>query len=279
MHLQNFNQFSPEKAAEFLFSCCGSRFWVEKLLAFSPFSSERKLLEKTTEIWYEQCSQADWLESFLHHPKIGDLSRLKEKFAGKEQAGVDSASDAVIEKLAVRNQQYEAQNGFIFIVCATGKSAEEMLHLLEDRLQNSREEELKVAMGEQQKITLIRLQKLLPDADWSILKSSHITTHVLDTSLGKTGKNICIRLKDGIGNVLAQGRTNADGRIPDLLPGFRFLPPGPYHMVFDTGAYYQSQNQTGFYPEVDIQFTVFDSAHYHIPLLINPFGYSTYRGS
>jgi hydroxyisourate hydrolase len=120
---------------------------------------------------------------------------------------------------------------------------------------------------------------LLPDADWSFLKNSHVTTHVLDTSQGKTGQNICIKLKSANGKIIAQGRTNADGRIPDLLPPGRYLPLGQYSMWFDTEDYARQQLSACFYPEVDIRFHVFDQSHYHIPLLINPFGYSTYRGS
>ncbi|RYD94592.1 MAG: hydroxyisourate hydrolase, partial [Sphingobacteriales bacterium] len=195
---------------------------------------------------------------------------------------VNGADDGVIEALAAGNGAYEERFGFIFIVCATGKSAEEMLRLLQDRLRNSAEEELRVAIGEQHKITILRLKKLI-EGDWTFLKVSHITTHVLDTSIGKPCKDISIRLQEpapaGGWRAIAQGVTNADGRIPDLLPPNRVLPAGNYRMVFDTGAYFAQQKLTGFYPAVEIQFTVFDKSHYHVPLLVNPFGYSTYRGS
>jgi hydroxyisourate hydrolase len=105
-----------------------------------------------------------------------------------------------------------------------------------------------------------------------------ITTHVLDTSLGKPAQGVAIRLEQN-GKVLGQGITNADGRISDLLPEDKTLPPGEYQMVFETGAYFQKSNMKGFYPIVVIHFTTFDESHYHVPLLLNPFGYSTYRGS
>ncbi|MBS1533988.1 MAG: hydroxyisourate hydrolase [Bacteroidetes bacterium] len=111
---------------------------------------------------------------------------------------------------------------------------------------------------------------------------SQITTHVLDTSVGVPGKNITIRLKrfyNGSWQTLAQGITNADGRIPDLLPPDRILKADTYQMVFDTGAYYADLKIQTFYPMVEIIFQTFDDAHYHVPLLVNPFGYSTYRGS
>jgi 5-hydroxyisourate hydrolase/2-oxo-4-hydroxy-4-carboxy-5-ureidoimidazoline decarboxylase len=247
-----------------------------------PFSSEKQLVNLSGNIWYEQCYEVDWRESFTHHPKIGDVKSLTEKFAGKEQAGVAVATEETIQALAKANADYESKFGFIFIVCATGKSANEMWQLLLDRLQNTVEEELHIAMGEQQKISIIRFKKLLTAANFYFLKVSQITTHVLDTAIGLPGKDISIRMqamRNGTWQTIAQGITNADGRIPDLLPQERILKPDTYKMVFDTGSYFKKQNLKTFYPAVEIIFNTFDDAHYHVPLLVNPFGYSTYRGS
>jgi len=288
MDLNNFNKKSRASAKESLFQCCGSTNWVNQLIKHFPFSSEQALVEKATQIWYESCAESDWREAFTHHPKIGDVKSLEKKFAatkhlaGKEQAGVATATAATIQQLAQANTDYEEKNGFIFIVCATGKSADEMLRLLQDRLNNSPAEELHIAMGEQHKITIIRFKKLLSKADWSTFNGCQLTTHVLDTSLGKPGQDLAIRLQafqQEKWQTITQGVTNSDGRIGDLLPPGRVLPPSSYRMVFDTGAYFDQQKITGFYPMVEIQFTVFDDQHYHVPLLINPFGYSTYRGS
>ncbi len=282
MNLVAFNTLPEATAHQELFACCGSTRWADNMMAHFPFTSEKQLVDLATDIWYNQCDEGDWRESFTHHPKIGDVKSLTEKFAGKEQAGVAVATTETIEALAQANADYEAKNGFIFIVCATGKSADEMLQILLDRLQNSPEEELHIAMGEQQKISIIRFKKMIPDGDFSFLKISQITTHVLDTALGLPGKNISIRLqakRKNIWQTIAQGITNNDGRIPDLLPQDKNLKPDTYKMVFDTGTYYKKQNLKTFYPEVEIQFTTFDETHYHVPLLVNPFGYSTYRGS
>lgn len=288
MTIAVFNQLEKNEAARQLFTCCGSANWQQRLMESFPFVSPASLMAESEHAWYGACQENDWLEAFTQHPKIGDVSSLREKFAstshlaGKEQAGVNNAPEEIIQRLAEANQAYEKKFGFIFIVCATGKSAADMLRLMEDRLENSRDEELAVAMGEQHKITILRLKKLLPEADWGFLKVSQITTHVLDTSLGKPGENISIRMKEKLGSgwkTIAQGVTNADGRIPDLLPPGRVLIPGTYQMQFDTGRYFLDTGVQGFYPEVGIQFTVRDGSHYHVPLLINPFGYSTYRGS
>ena len=107
---------------------------------------------------------------------------------------------------------------------------------------------------------------------------SQITTHVLDTSLGKPAQGIAIRLEQNR-KTIGQGFTDADGRINGLLPEGTSLPPGEYQMVFETGGYFQKQGLTGFYPKVVIHFSTSDESHYHIPLLLTPFGYSTYRGS
>lgn len=280
MTLSDFNNLDKDKAGKELFSCCGSQKWVSLMMKKFPFESHEFLVQRATEIWYKECNRSDWLESFTHHPKIGDKKSLTEKFAGKEQAGVASASGEIMETLANSNTEYENKFGFIFIVCATGRSAEEMLRLLNDRLKNDERNELDIAMNEQHKITLIRFKKLFED--FKILKMSQVTTHVLDTSSGKPGKNISVRLMQNVSNEwksIAQGITNADGRVADLLPGEKNLTVGTYKIAFDTGNYYATQNIKAFYPAVEISFTIFDDSHYHVPLLISPFGYSTYRGS
>ncbi len=282
MTISDFNNLTKEQAGEYLFACCSSQKFATLLMNHFPFDSEKKLVDAATNIWYNECNETDWRASFRHHPKIGDVKSLREKFAGKEQAGVAIATNETIEALAKANTDYESKFGFIFIVCATGKSADEMLSLLNNRLKNSVEEELNIAMGEQQKISIIRFKKLLPDANFQFLKVSQITTHVLDTSIGLPGKNITIRLMSKQNNnwqTIAQGITNNDGRIPDLLPQEKNLKPDTYKMVFETKPYYDKMNIKTFYPEVEIIFNTFDEEHYHVPLLLNPFGYSTYRGS
>lgn len=107
-----------------------------------------------------------WLEAFACHPKIGDLESLKMKFAGNrqwssgEQAGMAGVEEDTLLRFAQANEEYEKRFGYIFIVCATGKSAAEMLAMLEDRLQNDPDTELAIASGEQKKITQLRLQKM-----------------------------------------------------------------------------------------------------------------------
>ncbi len=111
---------------------------------------------------------------------------------------------------------------------------------------------------------------------------SQITTHVLDTSLGKPAEGITIQLmtrQSGSWVCLAQGITDQDGRISNLLEAGQALNPDVYKMVFLVHDYFAAQQKASFYPLIEIQFNLSDGAHYHIPLLLNPFGYTTYRGS
>ena len=165
MTIEGFNKLSTEKVKEELFKCCGSTEWSKQLAAKVPFKSVEELKKESDRIWYS-CSVNDGLEAFTHHPKIGDVKSLEKKFATTkawaqgEQASVSKASQEVLHSLSKGNEDYEKKFGYIFIVCATGKSAEEMLDLLNQRLPNSPEEEIKIAMNEQNKITHIRIDKL-----------------------------------------------------------------------------------------------------------------------
>ena len=111
---------------------------------------------------------------------------------------------------------------------------------------------------------------------------SQITTHILDTSLGKpaSGVNIILdHFTSGSWHQLSKGITDTDGRIKNLLPIDKKIAKGIYRLVFDTNSYYKSIEKKGFYPSITIEFEITDDSHYHVPLLLNPFGYSTYRGS
>lgn len=111
---------------------------------------------------------------------------------------------------------------------------------------------------------------------------SQITTHILDTSVGKPAANVTVVLYAGANdewNEVARGKTNKDGRIADWLPKDRLLETGACKLRFETEDYFDAQGIVTFYPFVEITFHVHASEHYHVPLLLNPFGYSTYRGS
>ena len=166
MTLHEFNTFPRESLIAELSKCCGARAWVQRMLPFIPADDLVELLEDAESQWW-LCNEEDWKEAFTHHPKIGDLDSLKKKFANTavwasgEQSGVNTATDVILNALAEGNRLYEEKFGYIFIVCASGKSAEEMLGMLNERLKNNPEDEIRIAADEQNKITLLRLEKLL----------------------------------------------------------------------------------------------------------------------
>lgn len=165
MTIAEFDHLDTAQKRTLLLQCCGSVAWVDKMIAALPAEDLIDLLEIAEDTWYA-CDKQEWLEAFTHHPKIGDLKTLKEKFSSTanwaegEQASVKQASDQTLQELVEGNRQYEEKFGYIFIIFATGKSADDMLANLKDRLQNDPEEELKIAMEEQIRITKLRLEKL-----------------------------------------------------------------------------------------------------------------------
>ncbi len=166
MTLDKLNSLSHRDAVTLFRQCCGSLGWAEEMQKQRPFSSLDQLYSVADKVW-KTLSVEDWKEAFTHHPKIGDIEGLRKKFASTahlaegEQSGIAGTSEKVLKALSEGNQLYEAKFGYIFIVCATGKSAEEMLSLLNARLNNIPSEEITIAAGEQAKITRIRLEKIL----------------------------------------------------------------------------------------------------------------------
>lgn len=165
MAAEQINQLDEFAAEQALSKCCAAPDWVAQMLARRPFVSEEAVASAATEVWWS-LDRDQWLAAFAAHPKIGDPASLRAKYANtsqwanNEQAGVTAAAEQTLTQLADYNQRYEKRFGFIFIVCATGKSAAEMLSLLQSRINNDPETELKIAAAEQLKITLLRLNKL-----------------------------------------------------------------------------------------------------------------------
>ncbi|HVR40436.1 MAG TPA: 2-oxo-4-hydroxy-4-carboxy-5-ureidoimidazoline decarboxylase, partial [Thermoanaerobaculia bacterium] len=136
--------------------CCGSTAWVQKMRERRPFGSWSALASAADEIWWSLDREA-WLEAFAAHPRIGER-KAASRWASQEQSGATSVS---ADELAEANRTYEEKFGHIYIVCATGRSGEEMLALARQRLSNAPDDELRIAAEEQRKITLLRLRKLV----------------------------------------------------------------------------------------------------------------------
>ena len=162
-------RFNRALSRDALSRCCGSSRWAAAMAAEAPFASRAHLFGAAEALWW-RLGDGDWREAFTHHPRIGaDVARLRERFAttatwsASEQSGVAGANEATLEALAAQNREYELRFGSIFIVCATGLAAEEMLARLEARMPNDPAYELRVAAGEQARITRLRLTKLLEE--------------------------------------------------------------------------------------------------------------------
>jgi 2-oxo-4-hydroxy-4-carboxy-5-ureidoimidazoline decarboxylase len=164
--LARWNELEAPEAAKEILPCCGASVWVEGMIGKRPFDDEAAVLITADEVW-RKLGPPDWLEAFKAHPKIGEsraAAQTGERSASwseQEQKSVAAALEDVKLRLVEGNRAYEEKFGFIFIVCATGKSAPEILEILGRRLQNVKEIELKEAAEEQRQIMQLRLKKWL----------------------------------------------------------------------------------------------------------------------
>ncbi len=157
---------TPARAAQLLADCCGSSRWVAAMIGRRPFGSSEGVYAAADEIW-RSLGPDDWREAFAHHPRIGEQRSAAQQsergaaWAAGEQSGVERAAGDTRQALAEVNREYEQRFGYICIVCATGKTADELLAAARERLHNDPGAELQVAAEEQRRITRLRLEKLL----------------------------------------------------------------------------------------------------------------------
>jgi OHCU decarboxylase len=159
------NALPAAEAEKALLACCGSARWARAMAAERPFADVESALSTADSIW-QRLQPEDWLEAFRAHPRIGETRPAADtsesaEWSRREQAGVSGARESVRGALAAGNAAYERRFGYIFIVCATGRTADEMLAMLNERLRHDPAAELRAAAGEQSKITRLRLENLL----------------------------------------------------------------------------------------------------------------------
>jgi OHCU decarboxylase len=159
MTLADLNALEPPRAHDEFLRCCGSPAWAASMTAARPFATIDAMQARAGEIW-SSLGRSEWLQAFAAHPKIGEQRNVS-AWSAAEQAGMQSADARARTRLAALNAEYETRFGYIFIVCATGKSPQDMLSMLEARLRNGDERELPIAADEQRKITGLRLEKLV----------------------------------------------------------------------------------------------------------------------
>jgi len=164
--IARFNHLSAAQARRALLDCCGSEKWAQRIVAARPFASSAQLLETADKTW-AALGRKEWLAAFRHHPPIGGSkaaakqSEAARRWSSGEQAAAQRAPAETLAVLAAANEAYETTFGYVFLICATGKTAEEILKSVQERLSNDPEVELQIAVEEQRKITRLRLEKLL----------------------------------------------------------------------------------------------------------------------
>jgi 2-oxo-4-hydroxy-4-carboxy-5-ureidoimidazoline decarboxylase len=168
--LAHWNALPPDEAAIEILSCCGSRAWAACLAARRPFVDEQNLFATADDCW-QNLPEADWLEAFRSHPRIGEQHAQKKTTAvsaawsRSEQSQMSEADDAILLRMREGHRQYEERFGRIFIVCASGKQPAEMLSILERRLANDPAQELQESATQQQQIMQLRLRKWLAQTE------------------------------------------------------------------------------------------------------------------
>ncbi|XP_062097708.1 uric acid degradation bifunctional protein TTL isoform X2 [Humulus lupulus] len=317
---------------EFL-ACCGSTRFAHELAKVSPFSSLQEAIAAARDVWFNKVDVNGWLQAFSAHPQIGHSpspssssssahSTSAQWSKGEQSTALATATSSSLQELYEWNARYREKFGFVFLICASGRSTDEILDELKKRYPNRPIIEFEIAAEEQMKITELRLAKLFstkakvsstgdqfPETaskkaeDASVGKTSAspnptrtrppITTHVLDVSRGSPGAGIEVHLEiwkgpqprplfgkadTGGWAFLGSSITNNDGRSGQLMSIVDAVNPGIYRISFNTGKYCPS----GFFPYVSIVFEIKKSQeqeHFHVPLLLSPFSFSTYRGS
>nr|AKF43387.1 transthyretin-like S-allantoin synthase protein [Hypseocharis bilobata] len=320
-----------------LLACCGSSKFANQMAMASPFSSLQDAVTTARDIWFNKVDVNGWLEAFDAHPQIGKSAPSNHKSEtsvqwskGEQSTALATATSSSLQELFDWNARYREKFGFVFLICASGKSTSEILAELKKRYPNRPVIEFEIAAQEQMKITELRLEKLFAtkaesastyyqhpvtigkkaEEDRVSIVGAHltgggkkssvrtrppITTHVLDVSKGCPASGLDVKLEMWMGkqsrpsfddgNNVGGGwvlegfsTTDKDGRSGQLMSIVDELKPGIYRVSFNTGKYCPG----GFFPCVTLVFEIRETQkleHFHVPLLLSPFSFTTYRGS
>lgn len=280
MQLSDFNRLDAVQAREHLRPAVDVDRWLDALVASRPFADVEALKSAASAL--PPFTPEEVRAALAHHPRIGERAEGQGREAAHseaEQASVGTGEE-LAAALAAGNAAYEKRFGQVFLIRAKGRSGEEILSELQRRLSTDHATETAETAEQLRQIALLRLDALVtPDA--AVARRSAVTTHVLDTGTGRpaSGVDVSLDVWDGTGwRSLGTGVTDADGRIGDLGPDE--AEPGRYRVSYDTGTWFGKRGTETFFPAVVIEFLIQDpEQHYHVPLLLSPFAYSTYRGS
>lgn len=280
MDLSLFNTLPADLAAAAVRPAVDVDRWVDAIVAGRPYADRDALLATARQQPAFTPTELD--AALAHHPRIGERpegNSAEAELSRTEQASIGVGQEGeTARRLAAGNADYEQRFQRVFLIRAAGRSAEEILAQLERRLTQDRAAEAAEAAEQLAQIALLRLEGIVTPAAGG---RSHITTHILDTGTGRPASGVKATLEsptDSGWQEIGQGTTDSDGRINNLGPAE--VGEGRYRITFETGAYFGAKGTETFFPAVTLDFVVADtSAHYHVPLLLSPFAYSTYRGS
>jgi hydroxyisourate hydrolase len=265
---------STDQLREELLTALAVPRWADDVAARAPYDTLDALvgaaIAAATPLSAEEIAGA-----LAQHPRIGERATgdgAAQRFSRREQEAPDAEDAALAAAIAQGNASYEERFGRVFLIRAAGRTRAEVLAELNRRLALSDAAEL-AEVGEQlRQIAALRLRTMFAPV------RSRVTTHVLDTAAGRPAAGIPVHLDSWTGagwQRVATGSTDPDGRVAELGPAA--LAHGRHRLVFETSAHLGPES---FLPEVSVVFVIDDpDAHYHLPLLLSPFGYSTYRGS
>ena len=266
--------------------------WVaEQAFAARPFAGVNALFAamKTT---VEHAPQELRLALIKSHPDLADKTQraaglTAESTSEQNSVGLDRLSDAEYEAFERVNNAYRSKFGFPYIVCVRRHTKDSILSNFEQRLPNDAATETSTSIAEICRIAALRLDQLVISSD-RLPVHGRLSTHVLDNNSGKPAEGIAVELVErsalGASRVLTRAVTNSDGRTDQPLIGGRPVPIGHYELIFSVGSYFKERNvevsDPPFLDDVALRFAVSDpEGHLHVPLLVTPWSYATYRGS
>ena len=266
--------------------------WVaEQAFAARPFAGVNALFAAMTAP-VAQASEDLRLKLIKSHPDLADKTKraaglTAESTAEQNSAGLDRLSDAEYEAFERVNNAYRAKFGFPYIVCVRRHTRDSILADFERRLPHDAATETKTSIAEICRIAGLRLDQLVTAND-RLPVYGRLSTHVLDTHSGKPAAGIALELIErshlGASRVVAKAVTNADGRTDQPLIGGRPVPIGRYELNFSVGEYFRERSvplsEPPFLDDIALRFSVSEpEGHLHVPLLVTPWSYATYRGS
>ncbi len=294
----------PSKPLAELNSCSQSDFvaalanifehspWIAEQTANArPFAGLRQLFE-AMQAAVERAPAELKLALIKAHPDLADKTQraaglTAESTAEQDSVGLDRLSDAEYEAFARVNNAYRSKFGFPYIVCVRRHTRDSILRDFERRLPNDAATEMKTSIAEICRIAALRLDQLVAGDD-RLPVAGRLSTHVLDTHNGKPAAGIAVELVElsllGASRVVTRAVTNSDGRTDQPLIGGRPVPIGRYELRFSVGKYFAARgvplSDPPFLDEISLRFSVSEpEGHLHVPLLVTPWSYATYRGS